>query len=59
MKDKLKKGVGKEKDVDGFRVEIVATQTTPVILRGDKQVGLEEALVLVLNKLEKLERGLL
>lgn len=42
-----------------FSVVEVATQTEPVIVRGDEQFTVYSALALLLNKVDRLEKGLL
>lgn len=48
-----------KKVVEKFRVLNAVVETKPVIMVGDEQLSLEDVLVLILNKLDKLERGLL
>lgn len=49
-----------EKVVKGFRTELVATATDEQLVDKDgKVLSVNEALVLVLNSLDRLERGML
>ncbi len=42
-----------------FEVKEFATQTEPLIVKGDEQITILQALALLLNKVERIEKGLL
>lgn len=58
-KEVVKEVVKKEEVVLEYKVETIATQTEPVIVFGEEQFSIHQALVLLLNKVSKLEKALL